>query len=951
LWNYSTKKENYVQFNHNSTTIQPQFNHNSTTIQPQLKLIILIFFSFGTLNAQKSQPLFELKQGQDYIISRSYIDGKTYYHLILEKRQDIKTGFVTLKNQNYSITKGCQVNIITSADKISEPLINKNLTENQIYYFNGESQIITNVINFSNTTTIGIVLNCDKIDFKDIKLFSLINSTNDSTLVLNLKDIPDGPHPQKIEICNNGKDDDLDGKIDCEDEDCFPPSILDILKINPTCPICEDGRIIVTTDKGGLISIDGGNIWVWTNGYIIFDNLNPGTFSIIIKNKNVNNDCGSNNVEIVLTAPIGKEEYCNNGSFEQGNFINWQGLLGEFRANNIQLNPGFDLNNRHTIIPDNPNLSDPNVGNNIPLISPTGGVYFMRLGNLTADNLLNAQGIRYQFNIDNTNKDFRFWYAVVVQAFHDDININPRFRYRMNDAAGNTIFDSQEIQASLNDPFFIHHEGTTIYKGWTCVNQDLTAFVGQTVTFEFYITDCSDRGHFGYAYLDGLCSKLEDLKITCDASKIFCENQSPNIQIVGTGYNQYKWTISKKNSNGQLYDTKEIEKIGYNASNNDILQEYFNQGVTFECVEYYFKLEVYSDCGGHAECSFTSNSSCNSYDFNYCEYLFICTQDPFITIPGSNNCTGCTYSWSPSYYFEGTSNQQNPTINSKTFTDARNRTYEVTITTPEQCVYNKEVNLIHFPSALQSSSIVHDYCTFEGNYMLKFPFSVPDDLITVNYYSADNTDSGVTVLDHEKSDTKQKHFIFTSDRPNKNTIYYVDYSINPSIPSNCKLGDCERFQTLLGTVNGSNWHYPWRMFVPNTFSPNGDSKNDIFHPFPWSPTDLPECKSEKGFSSSIYYAKLSIFYRWGGVILEQEITYNPNDNTGFKGNELFWDGTFNGQPVENGVYVWVLEINSCSDTYTGCNNDPSHVCDNQTGFCSINSQPHRILSGNITVNR
>ncbi|RAJ06992.1 gliding motility-associated-like protein [Chitinophaga skermanii] len=67
--------------------------------------------------------------------------------------------------------------------------------------------------------------------------------------------------------------------------------------------------------------------------------------------------------------------------------------------------------------------------------------------------------------------------------------------------------------------------------------------------------------------------------------------------------------------------------------------------------------------------------------------------------------------------------------------------------------------------------------------------------------------------------------------------------------------------------------------IPNVFSPNGDGKNDIFKP---------------GINGPMYNYELRIYNRWGQLI------YTTNDAT--KG----WDGTYNGQQVEIGTYVWWL---------------------------------------------
>ena len=84
---------------------------------------------------------------------------------------------------------------------------------------------------------------------------------------------------------------------------------------------------------------------------------------------------------------------------------------------------------------------------------------------------------------------------------------------------------------------------------------------------------------------------------------------------------------------------------------------------------------------------------------------------------------------------------------------------------------------------------------------------------------------------------------------------------------------------------------PWRssdlkcdpdVFVPNAFSPNGDGTNDQLETF--ISVDLP-----------LKEYQFSVFNRWGSKV------FSTNDiDTG-------WDGTFNGDFLDNGVYVWLLE--------------------------------------------
>ncbi|MBB1283612.1 PKD domain-containing protein [Flavisolibacter sp. BT320] len=76
------------------------------------------------------------------------------------------------------------------------------------------------------------------------------------------------------------------------------------------------------------------------------------------------------------------------------------------------------------------------------------------------------------------------------------------------------------------------------------------------------------------------------------------------------------------------------------------------------------------------------------------------------------------------------------------------------------------------------------------------------------------------------------------------------------------------------------------IFVPNTFSPNGDGSNDIFY------------VRGKGLSR---VKTLRIFNRWGQVVFER-VNFNVNDPS------MGWNGTFKGAKAVSDVYVYQVEI-------------------------------------------
>lgn len=81
-----------------------------------------------------------------------------------------------------------------------------------------------------------------------------------------------------------------------------------------------------------------------------------------------------------------------------------------------------------------------------------------------------------------------------------------------------------------------------------------------------------------------------------------------------------------------------------------------------------------------------------------------------------------------------------------------------------------------------------------------------------------------------------------------------------------------------------------QLFIPNTFTPNGDGQNDVFYP------------RGEGMEK---VRSFRIYNRWGELVFERN-GFNLNDQ--FTG----WDGTFKGNQLSPDVFVWVLEA-LCDD--------------------------------------
>lgn len=108
--------------------------------------------------------------------------------------------------------------------------------------------------------------------------------------------------------------------------------------------------------------------------------------------------------------------------------------------------------------------------------------------------------------------------------------------------------------------------------------------------------------------------------------------------------------------------------------------------------------------------------------------------------------------------------------------------------------------------------------------------------------------------------------------------YTIDYIMTSVDENGCVASD----NVLVSVIPDP----PNDVYVPNTFTPNGDNINDMFYGFGWNITSI---------------VSLRVFDRWGELVFTVE-NADPNDiNKG-------WDGTINGEKANNGVYAFMIEV-------------------------------------------
>lgn len=113
--------------------------------------------------------------------------------------------------------------------------------------------------------------------------------------------------------------------------------------------------------------------------------------------------------------------------------------------------------------------------------------------------------------------------------------------------------------------------------------------------------------------------------------------------------------------------------------------------------------------------------------------------------------------------------------------------------------------------------------------------------------------------------------------PFANPQYTTKYTVQIEDRHGCKnSGDI----TIIVVCGKENF------FVPNTFSPNGDGRNEVFYP---KGTGLFRIKS------------MRVFNRWGEVVFEKK-EFAANDPS------AGWNGTYKGKPASPDAYIYSMEI-------------------------------------------
>lgn len=182
------------------------------------------------------------------------------------------------------------------------------------------------------------------------------------------------------------------------------------------------------------------------------------------------------------------------------------------------------INSRHTINQD-PTAYDANTKNQLPLIAP-GEVVSIRLGNW--DTGAQAESITYNYTIDSGAKQILILkYAIVLEDPNHGSSEQPKFTLELLDENGRSLDqcgNANFVASSNMSGNGWHREtinsSTVMWKEWTTTGVNLTPYAAngdRSIKIRLTTYDCSQSGHYGYAYFSLNCAEATISGISCGA--------------------------------------------------------------------------------------------------------------------------------------------------------------------------------------------------------------------------------------------------------------------------------------------------------------------------------------------------------------------------------------------------------------------------------------------------
>jgi gliding motility-associated-like protein len=585
---------------------------------------------------------------------------------------------------------------------------------------------------------------------------------------------------------------------------------------------------------------------------------------------------------------------------ESGSFANWNCFVGNVSpiggVNDIKVTAAPPTATRHAVYSNIGNTEVDQYGK-FPLKCPDGSNYSIRLGNNQSGN--GAERISYSFTIPAGSKDFSltYWYAVVSQNPDHQPFQQPRFIASVFDEGSGNYVDCASFTyvGSSGLPGFevstVNRE--VIFKRWTPVTVALGQYAGRTMRIEFTTADCTQGGHFGYAYLDIEESCSEPIR-----GAVYCGALNTLELSAPYGYRTYNWYNSDFS---YIYGSE--QNIRVNAPNIKRIAVELIPYEGFGCRD-----TVFTDIRkGELPPVFAGN------DTSIC---------PGNTVNlGGPGTAGLKYSWTP------TLNLTTPAASSTVAKPEAETTYALSATDGVSGCTARDSVLIrilaqpvasfNIASACTGSTLnITNLTTYSGSAALSYSWTFgdgststsPTPTAVINRPGAYAAELRVSTGECPSTSTATKAFTISAPPPSRSVSFStitnepitistsnkgISYNWKPAtsldrstIANPVFTGSvANTYQVDIVTASGCSVvdnvtvkvEKESTILVPSGFTPNGDNKNERVFPILLAIKQLTHFK---------------VWNRWG------QLVYQSTD--ALPG----WDGRLSGVPQPAGTYVW-----------------------------------------------
>jgi gliding motility-associated-like protein len=269
---------------------------------------------------------------------------------------------------------------------------------------------------------------------------------------------------------------------------------------------------------------------------------------------------------MLLTASFAGAQCPPNIGFESGDLSHWGTYSGSIDINGqINLSSlSYPDINRHRITKRVATQELDRYGG-FPVTCPNGSGYSVQLGNNETGR--GAESISYEFTIpaDKFYYSIIYNYAVVLQNPSHQAFQQPKFTARVFDVSAGSYINcsSFDFTASAGLPGFRFSSAQpdVLYKPWSPVTIKLVGYAGKTIRLEFTTNDCTQGGHFGYAYVD----VDEDCSSPIKGS-VLCPRNETMTLIAPYGFSSYRWfsgnDVTKEIGTGDSIKLNPLPKPG-----------------------------------------------------------------------------------------------------------------------------------------------------------------------------------------------------------------------------------------------------------------------------------------------------------------------------------------------------------------------------------------------------